>query len=169
MEKIRSYNVGGSDYAKHSIQPWDVWEYIADPWRADIVKRLLRTKRCSYWDRCFHPNTCDSRLNDYKKIKHVLEKIDNLTKEGFVFPEAVVTTTKNTFGYRKRVLIKQITKEYKLHWFEESILRDMVNTPIDCDIEDCFKNINILIEVETQHTPKFVKLCNKIVNLFNKK
>lgn len=46
MEKdIRSYNVGSSDYAKHKIQPWDIWlEYHLNPWEADIVKRVLRHK-----------------------------------------------------------------------------------------------------------------------------
>ena len=39
-EDVRSYNVGQSDYAKHRIQPWDIWlEYKLNPWDADIVKR----------------------------------------------------------------------------------------------------------------------------------
>lgn len=42
---VQSYNVGESNYADHKIQPWDIWEeYELDPWRADIVKRILRTK-----------------------------------------------------------------------------------------------------------------------------
>ena len=41
----RSYNIGESDYAQHRIQPYDIWmEYQLDPWRADIIKRVLRTK-----------------------------------------------------------------------------------------------------------------------------
>lgn len=41
----RSYNVGKSDYAQHRIQPYDIWaEYKLDPWRADIIKRVLRNK-----------------------------------------------------------------------------------------------------------------------------
>jgi hypothetical protein len=42
---VQSYNVGESNYAEKNIQPWDIWaEYKLDPWRADIVKRVLRTK-----------------------------------------------------------------------------------------------------------------------------
>ena len=54
---IRTYNVGSSDYSKHIIQPWSVWlEYKLNPWDADIVKRILRTKET------------DSRKLDYEKI-----------------------------------------------------------------------------------------------------
>ena len=43
--KANKYNVGSSDYAKHTIQCYDIWaEYRLDPWRADIVKRVLRRK-----------------------------------------------------------------------------------------------------------------------------
>ena len=42
---VQSYNVGESSYAEKNIQPWHIWsEYKLDPWRADIVKRVLRTK-----------------------------------------------------------------------------------------------------------------------------
>ena len=44
-ENVQSYNVGKSDYSKHTIQPWDIWkEYNLNPWDADIVKRVLRSK-----------------------------------------------------------------------------------------------------------------------------
>lgn len=62
---VRSYNIGKSDYAKHKIQPWDIWlEYGLNPWDADIVKRILRTKD--------EPGmTADeSRILDYDKIIH---------------------------------------------------------------------------------------------------
>ncbi|WAX17505.1 hypothetical protein PM116P4_00038 [Parabacteroides phage PM116P4] len=69
-EDIRSYNVGASDYSKHDIQPWDIWEeYDLNPWDADIVKRVLRNK------------STDSRIMDYEKIIHICEKrIDMLKK-----------------------------------------------------------------------------------------
>jgi len=55
----RSYNIGKSDYAQHRIQPWDVWaEYKLDPWRADIIKRVLRNKP-------------GERELDLKKIIHI--------------------------------------------------------------------------------------------------
>ena len=62
-EDVRSYNVGQSDYSKHKIQPWDIWlEYNLNPWDADIIKRILRTKET------------DSRKLDYEKIIHVAKE-----------------------------------------------------------------------------------------------
>ena len=56
-------NIGASDYAKHIIQPWHLWlEYKLNPWDADIVKRILRTKGG------------DSRRLDYEKIKHICDE-----------------------------------------------------------------------------------------------
>ena len=67
----RSFNVGKSDYAHHIIQPWSIWlDYNLDPWDADIVKRVLRTKEG------------DSRVLDYEKIIHICnEKIRQLDDE----------------------------------------------------------------------------------------
>lgn len=66
----RSYNVGASNYANYKIQPWDIWlEYDLNPWDADIVKRVLRTKKT------------DGRRLDYEKIIHIckerIRQIDN--------------------------------------------------------------------------------------------
>lgn len=66
---IREYNVGNSDYSKHKIQPWDIWrEYDLNPWDADIVKRILRTKE--------EPGKSkeDSRIMDYEKIIHICKE-----------------------------------------------------------------------------------------------
>ena len=67
----RSYNVGASDYAEHKIQPWDIWlEYKLNPWDADIIKRVLRTKKT------------DGRRLDYEKIIHICkERIRQLDNE----------------------------------------------------------------------------------------
>lgn len=65
----REYNIGTSDYSKHVIQPWSIWlDYNLDPWDADIVKRVLRTK--------IEPGSSlnESRILDYKKIIHVCEE-----------------------------------------------------------------------------------------------
>ena len=63
MRSARDYDVGKSDYAKHKIQPWDIWkEYKLNPWDADIVKRILRTK------------STDSRKLDYEKIIHIAKE-----------------------------------------------------------------------------------------------
>lgn len=70
-EKVQSYNVGKSDYSKHAIQPWDIWkEYNLNPWDADIVKRVLRTKEG------------EARTLDYEKIIHICKyRIAELSKE----------------------------------------------------------------------------------------
>lgn len=66
MEEVRSYNVGTSDYASHTIQPWDIWlEYKLNPFDADIVKRILRKKAESGM------SLVESRILDYKKIIHI--------------------------------------------------------------------------------------------------
>jgi hypothetical protein len=68
MEDPRKYNIGNSNYSKHKIQPYDIWEeYKLDPWRADIVKRILRTKS--------HQDT----VLDLQKIIHVCQYL--ITKE----------------------------------------------------------------------------------------
>lgn len=66
----RSYNVGNSNYSNHIIQPWSIWlDWNLDPWDADIIKRVLRTKKD------------DSRIMDYEKIIHICkEKIRQLNK-----------------------------------------------------------------------------------------
>lgn len=71
MSNVRDYNVGKSDYSKHKIQPWDIWlEYGLNPWDADIVKRVLRTKGG------------EDRKLDYEKIIHVCqERIRQLEAE----------------------------------------------------------------------------------------
>ena len=71
----RDNNVGTSDYSKHIIQPWSIWlDYELNPWDADIVKRVLRTKE--------EPNMTknESRISDYKKIIHICnERIRQLS------------------------------------------------------------------------------------------
>lgn len=71
MNNVRNYNIGKSDYAKHKIQPWDIWkEYNLNPWDADIVKRVLRTKEG------------EPRAVDYEKIIHICKyRIAELSKE----------------------------------------------------------------------------------------
>lgn len=79
-EKVQSYNVGKSDYSKHVIQPWDIWkDYNLNPWDADIVKRVLRSKEG------------EPRTVDYEKIIHICKyRIAELSKE--VLKETKVVT-----------------------------------------------------------------------------
>ena len=60
---VRSYNRGASDYSRHIIQPWSIWQdWNLNPWDADIVKRILRNKQG------------DSRRLDYEKIIHICDE-----------------------------------------------------------------------------------------------
>ena len=70
-ESCQSYHIGKSDYSRHIIQPWNIWlEYGLNPWDADIVKRVLRTKEG------------EDRKLDYEKIIHVCqERIRQLDAE----------------------------------------------------------------------------------------
>lgn len=67
--EVRKGNVGASNYAEHTIQPWSVWiDYDLNPWDADIVKRTLRTKE--------EPGMTEieARIMDYNKIKHICDE-----------------------------------------------------------------------------------------------
>ena len=70
-DDTRDYNVGLSDYSKHLIQPWAIWlEYDLNAWDADIIKRVLRTKKG------------ESRELDYNKIIHdCKERLRQLKEE----------------------------------------------------------------------------------------
>jgi len=70
-EDTRSFNFGNSDYSKHIIQPWSIWiDYDLNAWDADIIKRVLRTKKG------------ESRILDYEKIIHICnERIRQLKDE----------------------------------------------------------------------------------------
>ena len=70
-DDTRDYNVGLSDYSKHIIQPWAIWqEYELNAWDADIVKRVLRTKKG------------EPRESDYNKIIHdCKERLRQLKEE----------------------------------------------------------------------------------------
>ena len=76
-ENHRDYNIGSSNYASMKIQPWDVWkDWKLDPWDADIVKRISRTKEIT--GKSFE----DARIEDYEKIKHICdEKIYQLKEK----------------------------------------------------------------------------------------
>lgn len=63
---VRSHNVGKSNYSNKTIQPYSIWiDWDLNPWDADIVKRVLRTKEeCGM-------SEIDARIMDYEKIIHV--------------------------------------------------------------------------------------------------
>lgn len=76
-EDVRDSNVGTSNYSKHIIQPWSIWlDYDLNPWDADIVKRVLRTKKEE------GKTEVESRIMDYEKIIHICkERIRQLSFE----------------------------------------------------------------------------------------
>ena len=79
-DSVRTYNVGNSDYAKHTIQPWDIWkEYHLNPWDADIIKRVLRIKGET------GISMEESRLLDYKKIIHICQERIAQLESGYQF------------------------------------------------------------------------------------
>ena len=59
----RESNIGNSNYSEHIIQPWSIWiDWNLNPWDADIIKRVLRTKEG------------EDRIMDYNKIIHICEE-----------------------------------------------------------------------------------------------
>lgn len=67
--EIRKDNVGESNYSKHIIQPWSIWiDYNLNPWDADIIKRILRTKKE------YGLSETECRIKDYKKIIHICQE-----------------------------------------------------------------------------------------------
>lgn len=96
-KKTRDHNVGESDYAKHTIQPWDIWlEYQLNPWDADIIKRVLRNKKG------------DSRSLDYQKIIHVcqerLRQLDKSSSEEGQY----VKELKGNYRYSPKELLNNL-------------------------------------------------------------
>lgn len=72
---VRKYNVGASNYSTHIIQPWAIWiDYNLNAWDADIVKRILRTKKEEGL------SEKEARILDYNKIIHICnERIRQLS------------------------------------------------------------------------------------------
>ena len=72
----RKQNLGNSNYADHKIQVWDIWkEYSLNPWDADIVKRILRTKNDAGM------TAREQRILDYKKVIHICQERINQLEE----------------------------------------------------------------------------------------
>lgn len=68
-DETRSANVGNSNYAQRTIQPWSVWlDWELNAWDADIVKRIGRIKV----DAGYTPD--EQRILDYQKIKHICDE-----------------------------------------------------------------------------------------------
>lgn len=81
-EEIRNHNIGNSNYSSmpKGYQPWDLWKiFHMNPFDADILKRLLRTKT----EPGMTPQ--ESRKLDYQKIIHICQERINQINEGYEF------------------------------------------------------------------------------------
>lgn len=68
-DEVRRTHIGKSNYSDKVIQPWSIWkDYNLNPWDADIVKRVLRTKQE------YGLSEKESRIMDYEKIIHVCQE-----------------------------------------------------------------------------------------------
>lgn len=84
-DSVRNHNVGNSDYAKHKIQPWDVWiEFQLNPFDADLAKRTLRTKA----EGGMTQN--EARKLDYEKIVHIASERIRQIKTGVTWPVSAI-------------------------------------------------------------------------------
>lgn len=98
---VRNHNVGNSDYAKHKIQPWDVWiEFQLNPFDADLAKRTLRTKAEGGMTKN------EARKLDYEKIVHIASERIRQIRTGVTWPVSVLEPT----GAR----VDEIIEEYEL-------------------------------------------------------
>lgn len=104
--EVRNSNVGKSDYAKHTIQPWSIWiDYELNPWDADIVKRTLRTKE--------EPgmSAIEARIMDYDKIEHICRERKRqlkVLKENLVIDDPCTFDTENFAVVSKDAAISTI-------------------------------------------------------------
>ena len=72
---VSDYNIGKSNYAKHKVQPWEIWtEYKLDPFRADLIKRTLRTKEEEGM------SLRETKMQDLEKMRHIIDKMLDLYK-----------------------------------------------------------------------------------------
>lgn len=77
---VRDHNIGNSNYAQHNIQPWDIWmEYHLNPWDADIIKRVLRTKQEG------NMSETEARILDYQKIIHICQERIRQLENNYIF------------------------------------------------------------------------------------
>ena len=101
MSDIRSYNVGNSNYSRHSIQPWDIWiDWRLDSFHGDIVKRTLRTKQ----EPGMSPT--EARILDYEKIKHICLELKRQRLIGIEWDKPFIV--------HHELTAKMVIDEYKL-------------------------------------------------------
>lgn len=131
-DSVRNHNVGNSDYAKHKIQPWDVWiEFQLNPFDADLVKRTLRTKAEGGMTQA------EARKLDYEKIVHISSERIRQIKTGVYWP----SQTELPNGSR----VDSIIAEYNL-CPRDAIILDSLLMREDDNGEDRIKQYETVIE-----------------------
>lgn len=131
-EDIRAYNIGESDYCKHKIQPWDIWiAYKLNPFLADMVKRLLRTKT----EGGLSP--LEARKLDYQKIKHIAMECKRQNTAGIVW------FTLPTGDAITEITIADIIREYDMDSLDALMLTAILsgNPNYDTIILTCERRI----------------------------
>ena len=96
-------SVGTSKYHEKTIQPWHIWEaFKLNPWRADLIKRLLRQKEL-----------------DFDKIAHIAQHlIDN--------PEADFIAKVD----HHPIPLADLFTEYNMGENERDMLFDIISYPL---------------------------------------
>ena len=131
MSDIRSYNVGNSNYSRHSIQPWDIWiDWKLNPFDADIIKRTLRVKKEQGM------SSLESRKMDYEKIIHICMEMQRQNSNGVTWDKCFMSIHK--------IYPKDIRDEYHLcdedFIIIEQILRNS-ETDYETIIQACCERI----------------------------
>lgn len=129
---VRSFNIGNSDYAKHKIQPWDIWiAYKLNPFLADMVKRLLRTKT----EGGLSP--LEARKLDYQKIKHIAMECKRQNTVGIVW------FTLPTGDTVPEITVADIIREYDMDSLDALMLTTILsgNPNYDTIILTCERRI----------------------------
>ena len=132
VSDVRSFNIGNSDYAEHKIQPWDVWiAYRLNPFHADMVKRLLRTKAEGGM------SPLEARRLDYEKIKHIAMECKRQNAEGIAW--FTIPTGKPV----SEIPITDIVREYDMDSLDASMLTTVLsgNPNYDTIILACERRI----------------------------
>ena len=132
VSDVRSFNIGKSDYAKHKIQPWDVWiAYRLNPFHADMVKRLLRTKAEGGM------SLLEARKLDYEKIKHIAMECKRQNAEGIAW---FTIPTGETIS---EISVADIIREYDMNSLDALMLTTILsrNPNYDTIILTCERRI----------------------------
>ena len=123
VSDVRSFNIGNSDYAEHKIQPWDVWiAYRLNPFHADMVKRLLRTKA----EEGMSP--LEARRLDYEKIKHIAMECKRQNAEGITWFKIPTGETIS------EIPVADIIREYAMDSLDALMLTTVLSGNPDYDM-----------------------------------